>query len=287
MEIEKNKERANSKVLKFGITGNPKKPRIDRVLGLLFDIIGKDQILLDSNLKDFVKDANFVEEQHLSHHADVIIALGGDGTLLRAARFANNTPLLGINLGGMGFLTQIGPEDIENAITMLREGNYTISNRFTLKIEKGHFKYNALNDITMRVKDPWRMIEISICVDNVLLSKFKADGIIVSTPTGSTAYNLSAGGPIAHPEEKLMILTPICAHKLTLRPIVLPHWMKVKIKGETKGEKVTISVDGQVNIDAESGEVFIVEGSKKAVKLIEFEDYTRFFRLISKKLSWG
>ena len=287
METEKSKEIASNKVLKFGVTGNPSKPGIGKVLGLLFDIIGKENVLLSRNLKDFAKNVTLIEEELLSQNTDIIITLGGDGTLLRAARFSEDTPLLGINLGGMGFLTQINPDEIENAISKIKKGNYTISERFTIKIENSGQVYHALNDITMRVKDPWRMIEISIRVDNVLLSKFKADGIIVSTPTGSTAYNLSAGGPIAHPEEKLMILTPICAHRLTLRPIVLPHWMRVKIKGETKGEKVTISIDGQVNIDAESGDVFIIKGSEKTVKLIEFEDYTRFFRLISKKLAWG
>lgn len=288
MAIKKNKESTNNKVLKFAITGNPRKPRIKHILGLLFNEIGKEHIFLDKSLSEFVSNnVSIIEETHLSDYADIIITLGGDGTLLRAARFAKNIPILGVNLGGMGFLTQIEPENIVTTIKRLKKGNYTISERFTIEIDHGEYTYNALNDIIMRVKDAWRMIEISICVDSVLLSKFKADGIIISTPTGSTAYNLSAGGPIVHPEDKLMILTPICAHKLTLRPIVLPWWMKVKIKGETKGEKITISVDGQLNIEAKSGDIFTIKGSKKTVKLIELEDYTRFFRLINKKLSWG
>ena len=287
MENKKGEKSANSKILIFGITGNPRKAAIKDVLNALFYAVDKNDIFVDKHLKGLVNNVKFLEESELGKYSDIIITLGGDGTLLRAARFAENTPLLGINIGGMGFLTQIEPKDIEDAIEKLKKGQYSISERFVLSVKNGEHTYTALNDITMRAKRPWRMMEISICVDNVLLSKFKADGIIVSTPTGSTAYNLSAGGPITHPEEKLMILTPICAHKLTLRPIVLPHWMKVQIKGQTKGAGITVSFDGQLNLDVASGEVFTIEGSEKTVKLIEFEDYKRFFKLISKKLSWG
>ena len=272
--------------MRFAITGNPRKPGIKEVLGLLFNELSEHEIFVDKNLGAY-ENTRPISEHELDKYADIIITLGGDGTLLRAARYSRKTPILGINLGGMGFLTQIEPEEIKTALYRILRGEYSISKRFTIDITNEHGKFNALNDITMRVKDPWRMVEISICVDDVLLSKFKADGVIISTPTGSTAYNLSAGGPIAHPEEKLMILTPICAHKLTLRPIVLPHWMKIKIKGETKGEKITVSIDGQITIEAESGDVFVIHGSRRTVNLIEFEDYTRFFRLISKKLSWG
>ncbi len=273
--------------MRFAITGNPRKPRIKEVLGLIFKELQQHEVFIDKNLGTGYQNAIIINEEELDKYSDIIITLGGDGTLLRAARYSRQTPILGVNLGGMGFLTQIEPDDLKNALSRIINGDYSISKRFTIDIQNEHGKFNALNDITMRVKDPWRMVEISICVDDVLLSKFKADGIIVSTPTGSTAYNLSAGGPIAHPEEKLMILTPICAHKLTLRPIVLPHWMKIKIRGETKGEKITVSVEGQINIEAESGDVFVIHGSRRTVNLIEFEDYTRFFRLISKKLSWG
>lgn len=273
--------------MRFAITGNPRKPGIKDVLGLLFKELEWHEIFIDSNLGTEYQNARLINEKELSRYADIIITLGGDGTLLRAARYARKTPILGINLGGMGFLTQIEPDEIKTAISRITQGNYSISRRFTIDVKNDKNRFNALNDVTMRVKDPWRMIEISICVDNVLLSKFKADGIIISTPTGSTAYNLSAGGPIAHPEEKLMILTPICAHKLTLRPIVLPHWMKIKLKGETKGEKITVSIDGQITVEAESGDIFVIHGSRRTVNLVEFEDYTRFFRLISKKLSWG
>src|SRR5229473_2619479 len=197
-------------------------------------------------------------EPEAAAKADLVIVVGGDGTLLAAARLLGDRPIpiLAINHGGLGFLTEVTLEEMYPAIERVLAGHFITEHRMMMDIEvsranKRTAVYRALNDVVINKGTISRMIEIETRVDKQYVSKFKADGLIVATPTGSTAYNLSAGGPIVFPTMSAMIVTPICSHTLTNRPIVLPPGVKVEIMLRSSQDDVQITVDGQVGLKLE------------------------------------
>ncbi len=276
-----------SKSLKIAITGNPRKKDIKQVLEELSRLFKDSEVFFTSNLKGFVNSDNFIEESEIGAISDIVVSLGGDGTLLRSSRFSNGKPVLGINLGGMGFLTSIAPDDIEKAVGDIKNGNYYITERFRIEAVSGSSRLEALNDITIFLKDSSRMLELTVYVDEEILSQYRADGLIISTPTGSTAYNLSAGGPIIYPTLNLFILSPICPHKLTLRPMVLAPDVTISVRARSKDEDILVSADGQVYKNIGHSGMVTVRKSDTKTRLINFPWGGSFFSLIREKLSWG
>jgi len=232
-------------------------------------------------------------EPEAASKADLTVVVGGDGTLLAAARLLGDRqiPILAINHGGLGFLTEVTLDEMYPAIERVLAGHFITEHRMMMDIEVLRSKkriaaYRALNDVVINKGTISRMIELEARVDAQYVSRFRADGLIVATPTGSTAYNLSAGGPIIFPTMSAMIVTPICSHTLTNRPIVLPPGVKVEIMLRSAPEDVQATVDGQVGIKLETEDRITVEKSNVAVKLVAPTD-KNYFDVLRGKLKWG
>lgn len=241
----------------------------------------------DVNIKTF-RDAvglNSIENRDL----DFVISLGGDGTMLRTARelCTYGIPVLGVNIGHLGFLTEVGCSEFKAAIKSISEGKYFIEKRTmlesTIKSDKSLNSYAALNDIVISKGTLARMVKYDIEIDGKFYNSFTADGVIISTPTGSTAYSLSAGGPLIYPTLDLISITPICPHSLGVRTIVLDSKSKVNVKINKNYESVFLTLDGQKAL--ELGEEDIVSVSKASCdcNLIRLEEYD-YFKILRKKI---
>jgi NAD+ kinase len=224
---------------------------------------------------------------------DVILVLGGDGTMLSVSRLVagKGVPILGINLGSLGFITEINRDEIFTMIHRLLSGGCPIEERLmlTASIHRGGAKiseYTVLNDVVINKGALARIIDLETFINDTYVTTFKADGLIISTPTGSTAYSLSAGGPIIYPTLDSIVLTPICSHTLTNRPIVLPDDARIEIILKTMSEDVYLTLDGQTGFSLKMGDT--IEINKAAFKtrlLIPCErDY---FKILRTKLKWG
>jgi len=225
---------------------------------------------------------------------DALITLGGDGTLLRGARLlaGKPAPILGINLGRLGFLTTCGSEDAEKALEILASGKYVAEARMSLAAravdQKGNNRQEwlALNDFVLHKGGFARVVRLSVSIDGESIGVYAADGVIISTPTGSTAYSLSAGGPVVVPTVESIILTPISAHMLAVRPLVIAPDAEVTVETIQNPEELIVTVDGQVGTNLQSGEKLIVRRAPNPVRIVRFPD-TSFFVRLRKKLGWG
>jgi len=224
---------------------------------------------------------------------DLIISLGGDGTLLRAARLAavEDIPVFGVNLGGLGFLTQIGINDLEKSLEKLYQGRYFLDERMMLNCtvkrrEEKIEKFTALNDVVIGKGAFARIICLATYVNNDYVITYSADGLVVSTSTGSTAYSLSAGGPILNPNINSIILTPICPHTLSARPLIIGENDQVKIKLESSEEKVMVTIDGQEGFVLKPKDEVIIKKSIHKARLITFKEKS-FYAILREKLRWS
>ncbi len=233
------------------------------------------------------------EETDIPGTVDWVVVLGGDGTLLGAARKVGRygLPILGINLGGLGFLTETPLRRLYRDMEKLIAGEIEIETRLMLKAsvlrdneEKCHFF--VLNDAVINKGTLARIIDLSVSIDGRFLTTFRADGLIVSSPTGSTGYNLSAGGPILYPNLEALVLTPICPFTLTQRPIILPDTSVIEIKMGGNSEEVALTFDGQVGFDLMDNDRVIISKSEKKLKLIKSPDQD-YFDILRTKLKWG
>lgn len=225
--------------------------------------------------------------------ADIIISLGGDGTLLNAIRSIRNfdLPVFGVNLGGLGFLTEFTQQTLFNEIEKVLKNDYEVQKRMMLqgillrdgKIQEKHV---ALNDFVISQRDLARLLTINTFVNDEYITTYQADGLIVCTPTGSTAYSLSAGGPIVEPDTDVILMTPICPHTLTNRPILLPPDSKIKIELPQPENEVALTIDGQIGITVRKGDVIELKRYSKYINLIK-SSKSSFFQILRKKLGWG
>lgn len=225
--------------------------------------------------------------------ADLVLVLGGDGTMLSVARLVceKGIPILGINLGGLGFITEVQRTEIYDALERVFSGQYTLEERMMLNayvVRHGEriAGYTILNDVVINKGALARIIDLETFVDKRYVSTFRSDGLIVSTPTGSTAYCLSAGGPILFPTINSIVLIPICPHTLTNRPIVLPDTVIVEVTLKSLVEDVFLTLDGQVGFSLRQNDTVIIEKSPHKTRLlIPFE--RDFFEVLRTKLRWG
>ncbi len=229
-----------------------------------------------------------VSRSDLVSAVDLIVVFGGDGTLLVAARMAmgSDVPVLGINLGGFGFMTVINLNEMLDAMEMVLEGKCSISRRMMLSVSVEDEEYPALNDVVINRGNLSRMVNLETFVDGKYLSTFKADGLIISTPTGSTAYSLSSGGPIVLPELDSIIINPICPHTLTNRPIVLPPGSAIEVIVWTKEGGASMTLDGQDLFILKSGDRVRIKKSKNYINLVE-SPYRDYLEILRNKLGWG
>jgi len=226
-------------------------------------------------------------------NADLAVVVGGDGTLLAAARTLGDhqIPILAINHGGLGFLTEVTLHEMYPALERVMGGHFVTDHRMMIEVAVDRAgrrigAYRALNDAVFNKGTLARIIELEARVDGQYVSTFRSDGLIIATPTGSTAYNLSAGGPIIFPSMDAMVLTPICSHTLTNRPIVLPPDVKIDVMLKSTQDEVHLTVDGQVGLPINRGDHVVLEKSAVSVQLIAPAD-KNYFDILRGKLKWG
>ena len=223
-----------------------------------------------------------------------VVVLGGDGTLLGAARRIGSygVPILGVNLGGLGFLTAIPLDQLYPVIEMMIAGGLHEECRVMLETkvlrqDREVVRCEVLNDVVVNKRTLARVIDLQVSINNEFLTIFRADGLIIATPTGSTAYNLSAGGPILHPTTETFIITPICPFTLSNRPIIIPDTALIQVQmGKQSEESVVLTFDGQVGFELHYGDRVMISKSCKKVRLLRPPDHS-YFRLLRTRLMWG
>jgi NAD+ kinase len=233
-----------------------------------------------------------VAKGELGNQSNLLITFGGDGTLLSVARHAPaGVPILGVNMGTLGFLTEVGVEEFPETLERVLSGDFHAEERvaFDVSVEgngRDHRSYRVLNDATINKSALARIVEMRVAVSGAFVSTFRADGLIVATPTGSTAYNLSAGGPIIYPTMGAIVITPICPHMLTNRPIVLPDELEVEIRIVTPNQEIFLTLDGQEGLPITADDRVLVRKSANSVTLIRTGE-KNYFDVLRAKLKWG
>ena len=230
---------------------------------------------------------------HLEEDFDLMLVLGGDGTLLSVARGVGprETPLLAVNLGGLGFLMTTGPEEIFAALEKVLGGDYQVQRRTVLSarvLREGQTVagHNALNDVVVNKAAIARLLHLEIYIDDELMCGYRADGLILSTPTGSTAYSLAAGGPVISPAVASICVTPICPHTLSNRPVVVPDTAKIEIVLVGGDDSTFLTLDGQVGVNLSVNDRVQVSKADYAVRVIQPENLG-FFDVLRAKMQWG
>lgn len=225
---------------------------------------------------------------------DALLTLGGDGTLLRGARLlrGHEVPILGVNMGHLGFLTCCPADQLEHSLMRFARNDYSVESRIMLRVtvtersrrERDHWL--ALNDVAIHKGGFARVVPLRVSVDDELIASYSADGVVISTPTGSTAYSLSAGGPVVVPTLETIIVTPISPHTLAIRPVVLPASARVTVQAEGAPEELMITVDGQTGTTFGVGDTLSVCRATEAIKIVRFPG-SSFFATLREKLGWG
>jgi NAD+ kinase len=231
--------------------------------------------------------------EHLPLDVDLVVVLGGDGTMISTARLIGDldVPIIGVNYGSLGYLTDLRFEEMFPAIEAFLAGDYTIDRRVMLEAEhrrNGVVMGNGrvLNDVVINKSALARIIDIDVRLDGQFVNAFRADGLIVSTPTGSTAYNLSAGGPIIFPTMNAVVITPICPFTLTNRPIVVPDSSEIELSVENVNEGVVLTLDGQTGFPLEAGDTVVIAKSRTAFNMVAPAN-RNYFEVLRDKLKWG
>jgi NAD+ kinase len=233
------------------------------------------------------------QKTQLAFKADVLLVLGGDGTMLNAARLAaeRGIPILGVNMGGLGFLTEVRLEHLYPLLERVFANDFVLDERLKLRTHvHRHGETVAqgvvLNDVVVSKGTLARMIELRIAIQGQFVTNLRGDGLIVSTPTGSTAYSLSAGGPILHPAVQCLIVTPICPHTLTHRPLIVPANVEIDVTLTSRDDGAMATLDGQVGVAMTQGDTVEIKTSEHQTRLIRFPEST-YYEVLREKLKWG
>ena len=279
----------------IGIIAKPHHAEAKRVLEELVPwLAGRGKkVVMDIDTAKLVGERSAVMKNQVPRESELIVVLGGDGTFLSVARLmeGRDVPLLGVNLGGLGFLTEVTQEEVLDVLEEIFEGRYGLGERLMLRAHvhrQGEriAEYRALNDMVINKSALARIIALETYVDGVYINTFAADGLIISTPTGSTAYNLAAGGPILFPTLGAIVVSPICPHTLTNRPVVLPEEVKIEVILKSENEDVLLTLDGQVGFALRHEDVVEVRKADETVKFIE-QPGRDYFQVLRTKLKWG
>ena len=282
-----------------GIISKPQKHELETILPELRAWLGERgwSCVLDRASAAYLRDGadcdNVEREQMASRKPDLVVVLGGDGTLLAAARaFAHTgTPLLSVNLGALGFLTEVPLSDLYTTLQAWCDGTATIETRSMMHADlfcggKPTRQWDALNDVVVAKGTIARMADFAVEIDGQKVATFRADGVILSTPTGSTAYNLSAHGPIVMPTVNAMLVTPICPHLLTIRPIVVPGESAISVRVVGVPNQTYLTVDGQEAVPMQAGDQVHCRRSEFSVRLLRLQP-NGLFNVLRSKLKWG
>lgn len=281
---------------RIGVVTKPSKPEAEPVLRNLIAWLRERgrEVVLDREAAAIVPGAGpGLPRDEVVAWADLVVVLGGDGTILSVARLigSREVPILGVNLGGLGFLTEITLDELFPTLEAVLRNEFDVSRRLTLtaRVLRGGepiASYEALNDAVITKTALSRIVDLETHVNGEYVATFRADGLIVSTPTGSTAYCLAAGGPIIYPSLPAVVIIPICPHTLTNRPLVLPDSAVVEIIQGSAGEDVHLTVDGQVGVGLRHRDVVALKRSGRTIALIK-SPKLNYFELLRTKLKWG
>jgi len=282
---------------KAAIITKPQKPEMQAILPELVEWLsarGYEAVLDPESAAYLDRSDQAVERNDMpEHHPEVVISLGGDGTLLSAARAFSHTetPIVGVNLGSLGFLTEVPLSELYQTLEAWRDGSANVDCRSLMHAElvrggRTFRQWYALNDVVVSKGAIARMGEFAIELDGEFVARFRADGVIVSTPTGSTAYSLAAAGPILFPSVDAMVVTPICPHLLTIRPIVVPGNSSICVTVEGVPHETVLTVDGQEAVEILLGDRVVCRKSDRTVRLLRLHK-NGLFHVLRSKLSWG
>ncbi|MEJ2052091.1 MAG: NAD(+)/NADH kinase [Calditrichota bacterium] len=283
-------------MLKIGVFINPYKSLLQEKLP---DILN---LMLKNNIKIFCPDSikavigskpnncEVLPDQEIPEKCDMVFAFGGDGTVLRMVQIVRHhqTPILAINVGGLGFLTEVLFEVFESSLELILAGKYNVEDRLLLQgeIENDNNPMYVLNEFAIEKGSSTRVIEIRMYIDDKYFNDYVADGLIISTPTGSTGYSLSSGGPIVVPTSECIILNPICPHSLTNRPVIIPSSSKLTAKMYTDHPQIIISADNQDIREVPSRTAMQIKRAPFNARLVKYLD-SDYFTLLRNKLGWG
>ena len=284
------------RIERVGLVANPGKASTAKLVQDASRWLSRNgaKVLVDVDTRDHAlpKSTSAGSLSDLAKAVDLILVFGGDGTILRVVRGmdGSKTPILGINAGRLGFLTDVPAHSLKDALRKIWEGRVFVDERPLVEV-KGEASgepvhLHALNDITVTRGSASRMIELEVSVDDEILTRYRSDGLIISTPTGSTAYSLSAGGPILRPDADVFVLTPICPHTLSNRSVIISLKSTLKVRVVSQRVDTIASADGQVQLDLESGDVLTIRRSRRSVRLLHLEG-SSFFDTLRRKLHWS
>lgn len=278
---------------RLGVVGNRRYdglPEILRRIARRAPALGLT-VAFESGLSELGAEGDLIED---GSTVDALITLGGDGTMLRGARLlgGREVPILGVNLGRLGFLTTCGQDQLDDALERFARGDYLAEMRMQLEAHSQTIRgeerrsWLALNDVVLHKGGFARVVKLRVLVDGEDVGVYAADGVIISTPTGSTAYNLSAGGPVVLPTQHLIITTPISPHTLGIRPLVVPPDSEIIVRAEDGPDELLVTIDGQVGTMFAPGDSLVVRRAAASVFVVRFPE-TSFFSVLRRKLGWG
>ena len=282
-------------IKKVGIIANIAKEKSSEYTAALREwMIGRGlEVYLEEGIAAKIGGLPGVERRKLWSIVDLIVVFGGDGTILRTARLVRDrdVPIVGINLGVFGYLTEVNLDEMYSALEVILAGEFQVEKRMMLDVEinggeETLLEGSVLNDVVINRGNLSRIIELETTVDDRYMTTFKADGLIISTPTGSTAYSLSAGGPIVFPELYSIIINPICPHTLTNRPIILPESAEIKVTLRTMEKGANVTLDGQVSFTVKSGDTVTIRKSRHVTTLVS-SPHRGYLEILRTKLGWG
>ncbi len=279
----------------IGILTKPKFPEVKGTLqAVVVWLRGRNiHVMLGQTSATLLGEEGGYQDAQLSGKADVLLVLGGDGTMLNAARLAaeRSIPILGVNMGGLGFLTEVRLDNLYPSLERVFANDYVLDERLMLRTHihrQGETVAQGvvLNDVVISKGTLARMIELKIAIEGRFVTNLRSDGLIVSSPTGSTAYSLSAGGPIIDPAVQSLILTPVCPHTLTHRPLIVPGNVKVDLTLTSRDDGAMATLDGQVGVSIAQGDTVTIHTSENRTRLIRFPE-SNYYDVLREKLKWG
>jgi len=282
--------------MKFGILGNFNKENFYDIfndLGHFFKDNNINFYLVNNKRLDLDKISfkeNIYEFDSVIKELDIILSIGGDGTIISSIRkcLKYKKPILGLHIGGLGFLAECNKDNYKDKILSIEKGDYYIENRMLLNvgIPDSNIDYNVINELVIDRRDSARTIKTNVSISNKFVNTYESDGIIFSTPTGSTAYSLSAGGPIVYPNMEIIIITPICPHTLSMRPVIIPSDKVIEVTFEDSGNKeLSLTIDGQIQEIISNRMRVLIKKSSYFAYLVKFKEHD-YFKTLRNKMSW-
>ncbi|VAW62115.1 NAD kinase [hydrothermal vent metagenome] len=294
--MKKNGNRMRINIKTIGIIAKDKSEAVTNTVNKLADFIRQKNcaVVCDKSAEGILNNIEYVNRQTLAQTADLAIVIGGDGTFLSAVRSLAdfNIPVLGVNLGRLGFLVDISPDDMLLHLEKIMQGEYVEESRFLLEAQikrDGSIisEADAFNDVVVHIRDVARMIEFETYVNGEFVNFQRSDGLVISTPTGSTAYSLSSGGPLLHSTLDAMVIVPICPHTLTNRPLVINSSSEIKIViGKREQSTAQVTFDGQTAFDVKPSDEIIIQKKPNNITLIHPTNYD-YFNILREKLRWS